>query len=284
MELMDQYKLLQEGLDSNGVVDDSIFIGLDAGTFDKNVGTPEFKINPASLNKRLDGGAAREDHIGVFARPEIGKSLFCINLMSGCLRRGFKGLYFGNEDAAEKMRLRFICNLLNLNKFEVLEDFEANAAEAMAKGGNNLIFKRSDAGTIHELDTIMTHHKPDIFVVDQIRNFTVPGSKDGGLTHTIEQVAKGCRTLAKKHRALAVSVTQAGATAANQSVLEPEDVDYSNTGYFGALDLLIGIGANKQQLDNNRRYLYLSKNKLSDRHEGFTVKFEHATSRVKSID
>lgn len=242
----------------------------------------EFPLMPKGLNDRLDGGAFRQAHVGIFARPEVGKSLFTINMACGLLRREHKCLYVGNEDASKRMRMRFLCNLTGRTKFEVMDNPEIALELATQKGLQNLIFMESEGGSIGEIGEWVHDNKPDVLFIDQLRNLTDGAAE--GLTTVLETAARGARRIAKRNDILVVSVTQAGESGAGKAKLEPEDVEYSKTGFFAALDLLIGIGANKQMMDGNFRMVSISKNKINNRREYFTVEVDPERSKVKSVD
>jgi hypothetical protein len=79
-----------------------------------------------------------------------------------------------------------------------------------------------------------------------------------------------------------VSVTQAGDSASDKSVLDLGDVDYSNTGIPGQADVMIGIGANKNQRDAGEIVISLPKNKVSGRHEYFACYTDPSLSKIIS--
>ena len=282
--LMQQYQQYAVGLDEgNPNKASTTHIGLD---FDELTSSamlkPEFPIMPKSLNTALNGGVWRQSHIGLVARPEIGKSLISINISAGLLRRNVKCLYFGNEDSSKSMRLRFVSNLSNMTKFEIMENPEQAFALANKRGLGNLIFVESPRGSIGLLNELSTEHRQDFLVIDQLRNLEDGGA--GGMTQVLETCGRGARELAKRHNMAVLSVTQAGESGAGKACLEPEDVEYSKTGFHATLDLLIGVGANKSMLANNLRMIKLSKNKISTTLAAFAVEVDPAKSRVRSVD
>lgn len=282
-QLMERYQTFDNGLTDNdkdrGV---RVYTGLSFDELsDDRMLKPEFELMPRGLNERLEGGAWRQAHIGIFARPEYGKSLFSINMACGLLRRGHKVLYVGNEDASKAMRLRFLTNLSNRTKMEVMDAPEESLTIATAAGMQLLSFVEAEAGSIGLIDELTREYRPDCVFVDQLRNLTDRG--DEGLTTVLEVCGKGARRIAKRHDVLMVSVTQAGETATNKPVLTPEDVEYSKTGFHASLDLLIGVGANKTMLNSGLRMVNLPKNKISNRHECFSVKFDPTKSKVLSV-
>lgn len=240
----------------------------------------DFRLIPSILNEKTDGGAYRGHHILVYARPDVGKTLFIINLISGFLRDGHKVLYVGNEDPPNKIIFRLLCRLTARSKQEVLSDVDQATEEAQKVGWNNFIFSEMVPGSIQEIEKLMERYKPDVVVVDQVRNLK---SKSDGMTDKLEEVAIKIRNLGKYYNALMVSVTQAGFSAANKLTLDMEDIDSSKTGIQAAVDLMIGIGMDAECDATDRRMISLRKNKLGGRNTNFLVSINKLTNQIKTI-
>lgn len=240
----------------------------------------EFRFRPKPVQD-FTGGGDRGDHILIFGRPNSGKSLFTINLVSGWLHDGHKVLYIGNEDRMERMLFRFICRLSNQSSVDLKENpqlLEQAIDKAAQHGMNNLVFKSLAPGTFKEIETLAKRHNPDIIVIDQIRNLQLP--RVDGLTAKLELAAMEARNLAKRRNALVVSITQAGDSATNRRVLTMEDIDSSKTGLQAALDLMIGIGADKSYTDQNMRMINLLKNKLGGEDKSFPARIDPYRSKI----
>jgi hypothetical protein len=80
-----------------------------------------------------------------------------------------------------------------------------------------------------------------------------------------------------------VSVTQAGDSADRKNVLDIGDVDFSNTGIPAQADVMIGLGANDQLKQRGEICISLPKNKVSGRHEYFTVLAQPSLSKVTPL-
>jgi len=237
------------------------------------------KVFPKALNDRLDGGCLRGHHIVVFARPEMGKTAMLLTMVYGFLQQGLKVLYCGNEDPMEDILLRVACRLTGRTKHEVV----ANPREAMAickeKGYDNLVLAPLSPGTPREIEQLAIQYKPDVIMVDQLRNLQM---KEDNFTQQLEKAARAVRGIAQRQHALAISVTQAGDSASNKRILAMNDVDSSNTGIPAQADVMIGIGANAEDEACNRRVLSLPKNKRSGLRDHFTVHIDPQISRMRS--
>ena len=99
----------------------------------------------------------------------------------------------------------------------------------------------------------------------------------------LEQAAMDIRYLAKSNSLLAVSVTQAGATAEDKVVLTMEDVDFSKTGIPAMADVMLGIGGNQSYIKTDKRMVTFCKNKITGEHAKIVVSVDRAISKINDI-
>ena len=238
------------------------------------------RLLPSGLNDRLDGGLRKGHHVVVFARPEMGKTLFVVNMMAGFLRDGHKVLYVGNEDPLPDIIMRVICRITGMTSEQVRADPDTADARAREVGYDNLVLASLAPGTPREIEGLVLDYGPDVLVVDQMRNLHV--HEESRVTQ-LEKSATAMRNLGKRHNVLVVSVTQAGDSASGKGVLDMGDVDFSNTGIPAQADVMVGIGATQQDEAAGRRIISLPKNKRSGRHDYFPVLIDAQTSRIRSL-
>ena len=239
------------------------------------------QVWPQSLNNRLEGGVKRGHHIVLFARPEMGKTMTTIDMIAGFLHQGLTVLYIGNEDPLDDINMRVVNRLSGMNKFEVLNAPDKAETKARENGYDLLIMASLAPGTAREIASLIEEHAPDVLVLDQLRNLNM---KQDNYVLALEQAAKQARQWAKRYSCVVVSVTQAGDSAEGKSVLDMGDVDYSNTGIPAQADLMIGLGANKQNAARGEIVFSLPKNKISGRHEYFPVLTEPTLSQLIPLD
>lgn len=240
----------------------------------------QIKLFPRELNERCDGGARPGHHILVYARPEMGKTLFLINMTAGFLAQGLTVLYVGNEDPASDILLRTVSRLSKMTKQQVLEAPTDAHKAAMEKGYDRLILASLAPGNFFEIRKLVERFRPNVLVIDQLRNIEV---KAESRTLQLEKAATAARNLAKQYGIVVVSATQAGESAEGKAILGRDDIDFSKTGIQAQADLMVGIGADDTMEKHGLRTLNLPKNKLSGNHEHFTVSINPALGFVESI-
>lgn len=235
------------------------------------------RLWPKALNDRLDGGALRGHHVLVFARPETGKTLFAINLCAGFLQQRLSVLYVGNEEPVADVRDRIRARLLKTTRASV-RGSPRETAERLA--GLQLGTLRITEGTsFSDVRGILSARRgTDVVIFDQIRNMRL---KSDSRTAELEAAGIEARAIAKEFGVLVVSITQAGDSATNKVYLEMSDVDSSKTGIPGAMDLMIGLGADEPMRRNGLIGVSLSKNKLSGNHDHFTITANFANGVIE---
>lgn len=245
------------------------------------VGGDLIHMYPRSLDERLDGGMFRGQHVLVFARPEMGKTMFLVNLTYGFLQQGLRVLYVGNEEPVSVTTQRMQGRLSDRTTYEVVADPEGTDTILSQKGWDNMYIQQLHPGTTREIERLVDEVRPDVLIVDQIRNIQM---KEDNFVRQLEKAATAVRTIGGKYNCLVISVTQAGDSASGKAVLDMGDVDSSNTGIPGAVDVMIGIGATADDELAGRRVLSLPKNKRTGRHDFFPVRANPALSKITSMD
>mgnify|MGYP001822244759 CR=1 FL=1 len=237
------------------------------------------RLYPNALNDRLVNGARHGNHIVLFARPGVGKTALVINLMRGLLRDGRKVAYFINEEPSQQVVKRLVGRITGLTGREI----DADVSAAIAKSSDllqNLYVKDLHPGTFRDVYGLTKEVKPDVVILDQLRNIS---TGEDNRVIALERAAQAARNLGKELQVLVISVTQAGDSASNKLVLDDGDIDYSNTGIPGACDLIVGMGCNSDYRSRGRRMLTIVKNKMGTDHSSFPVVIDEALSKIISI-
>jgi KaiC/GvpD/RAD55 family RecA-like ATPase len=207
----------------------------------------------------------------------MGKTLFVVNAVAGFLKQGLTCLYIGNEDPAADLLMRIISRLTGMNKQEVQDDPARAQALLDKRNYDKLVMAPLAPGNFRQIDKLVEKYKAAVVVLDQLRNIDVDSENR---TQALEKAATGGRNLAKSKSVLVVSVTQAADSASGKTVLSRGDVDGSNVGIPGQIDLMIGIGATEEMERINHRVLSFPKNKISGRHEPIPIQIDPLLSKV----
>lgn len=286
-ELMERYRELQH----YNSLEDLTSIGTEMLTADDLDTVFDHVINsdgvlqlwPLAFNERLDGGANGGHHIVLFARPEMGKSAFNINIACGFARQGADGIYFINEDRIEDIFVRLVSNLSGFTKqqvkFGTTEERALAKQRAIENGLKHIRLISLSPGTLKQVEAFVDKYRPRWVIMDQLRNLDI---KEANKVLQLEYATSGMRNIGKKYNVIVISSTQAGDSAENKKLLTMGDVDFSNTGVAAQADVLVGIGGDQADQEADRRIINLSKNKLSGRHENFPVKIVRPLSRYLS--
>lgn len=237
-------------------------------------------IYPTIVSKHLNGGVPRQTQIGIVARPDVGKSTVSINMAVGACKNGYNVLYFGNEDPDKQMLLRILSRFTGLDRESLFANSEEAMEIALSNGYDKMRFVPLHPGSINEIRKYVMEYRPDMVILDQLRNIKIRTTSEGGMTETLNNASTRMRDIAKEFDLVSVLVTQAGDSAHNKLILDYTDVEYSNTGFAAQLDLMICVGQNENYKDLGRIMLSFPKNKLSPPIAPFPVNIDYVTNTV----
>tara|TARA_R100000008_G_scaffold43679_1_gene25313 strand:- start:349 stop:1536 length:1188 start_codon:yes stop_codon:yes gene_type:complete len=279
LDLMEKYKSVEDSI-SDDDDDESLLVSASVSEVVESLRNKNrIRMWPKALHEAT-GGAMRGNNVLVFGRPEVGKSLFIINMVGGLLHDGYKVLFIENEDPAKSTMSRLICRLAEKPIVDVIDNPDEVENVVKQKGYDNLILKSLSPGTFRDIQSLIDQHGVDVVIINQLRNIWV--GKEGRVEQ-MEIAATSARNLAKKNDILVIGVTQAGDSGTNKLRLEMGDIDFSNTGMPAQMDLIIGVGSNEEYDSKSWRMISLPKNKLSGEHVYFPVLVDTKINKITSI-
>ena len=208
-------------------------------------------------------------------------SAFNVTAAAGFCIQGRKGIYCLNEDRNEDMYFRLVSCLSGMSFDEVMQDRKKAIDIAMQRGLGNLTLIGMAPGNVSMINGFVDKYDPEWVVVDQMINLNEKGD---GLTQILGRAAKGLRTLGKSANVLMLTTSQAADSASGKSILDIGDCYMSNVEVPAQADLMIGIGANRDQIDRNERTLSLCKNKVSGDHSPINVRIIPQLSRYTGLN
>lgn len=285
-ELVEQYSTLMDTI-SSGLHRPNYITTADLDTvYDTGSVVPLF---PTSIfgRKLAGGGAIPGHHILIYGRPEAGKSLFAIHQACGIAHSGRRVLYAGNEESVKTHMMRAASNMANVNIEHLRDKTKRDKILEVAeqRGLDNITFLEMEGGTFGELEVAMRDIKPAAVFIDQLSGIDV--SESNPVT-SVDKAARAARSLIKRCGAVGFSVGQAGDRTEKSGQLPPAwlsmgDVYGSRTGLPAQVDLMLGIGYDEEMFYRNVRAISLPKNKLGGDHEGFKVRIEKQTSKIRAL-
>lgn len=208
---------------------------------------------------------------GVFAliaaRPNSGKSLTSIHLCfgpKGWAEQGAKIVYLGNEEAIHRTKHRAICSWAGMGyKHSKMNpsEFKEKVAEFDEKFKDKVVFLHKSGMMYYDIEKLLDEHHPDILIIDQLDKLHVKG--DAPAHEKMRIVYTTMREYSVNYECAIIGVCQASEAAAGKKFFGFDALEHSKTGKAAELDLCICIGKEDLQEDNNMRYFYLAKNKLT---------------------
>ena len=235
-------------------------------------------------------GGVRSKTLGlIFAYTDSGKTSFSLASVAAFLKAvagsETKICYAGNEESAQRMRLRLVQAILKWTKGQIAARPKEATEEALSRGLNNvLIFDEITSG--EQIKYIAKEYKPAILFIDQATDVEIDTRfKPGNQVEYLKSLFKWYRRLANKADCAVIGVSQGVGEAENKKWLKLSDIYGSRVAIQGALDYAIGIGRKTDDpAIEDSRYIHVSKNKLNDGSAGkFTVDFSRTICKWKEI-
>ena len=241
-----------------------------------------WKFNIETLARHVYGIGPAEFGI-VFARPETGKSAFLISMIAGpggFCQQGAKVLYLGNEERTTRTKLRAIQACSGMTREQITENPDLAMSKYQAIS-DRLIMKDVQEWDLDTINAYCEKIKPDAVFIDQADKVTISGQYNSS-HERLRELYRSLRELAKRPDCALIGVSQASAEAEGKTRVDFSMLEGSKTGKAAEADLIIGIGKASSGDDNepdNRRFINVSKNKLSGFHGYVIAMIEPEVSR-----
>jgi hypothetical protein len=234
-----------------------------------------------SVQERL-GGAGPGHLLGVFARPDTGKSSFVACLAAGYARDGHIVDYFGNEEPGQKLSLNLLRAATHLTDGDLWANYRKGIVSYEEWDAIKDKIRVHDVVgySVEALNDYLKSTQSNVVVADQIDKFQIDGRYENS-TQKYKDIYVYTREIAKGRGVLMLDVCQAGAEAQGRRTVTYDMMDGSKTGKAGELDVAIGIGVNNTAVDDMVRYLTISKNKINGWKGEIPLEFNPFTNHWK---
>ena len=239
-----------------------------------------WQFNIPSLSKSVRGGKAGEFMIA-FARPEVGKTAFYVSLVAspnGFCSQGADVHIITNEEPARRTMLRAVSSYTGMSEKDIYSN-RSQATEKFKEIASNITMIDNVDASIEWLDKYCQEKKPDILIVDQLDKVDVMGSF-ARTDEKLRSIYTKFREVCKRHNLFGIGISQASADAEGKTNVTYAMMENSKTGKAAEADLIIGIGKSDiTDNDDKKRYLTISKNKLTGFHGKIICNLDTDVSR-----
>ena len=239
-----------------------------------------WQFNIPSLSKSVRGGKAGEFMIA-FARPEVGKTAFYVSLVAspnGFCSQGADVHIITNEEPARRTMLRAVSSYTGMSEKDIYSN-RSQATEKFKEIASNITMIDNVDASIEWLDKYCQDKKPDILIVDQLDKVDVMGSF-ARTDEKLRSIYTKFREVCKRHNLFGIGISQASADAEGKTNVTYAMMENSKTGKAAEADLIIGIGKSDiTDNDDKKRYLTISKNKLTGFHGKIICNLDTDVSR-----
>lgn len=252
----------QEGED-DGEVTDSISDILSAELDDHGYTWPLDCLNNAM--RPLRGG----DMGIIAARPDTGKTstiAFLVKHFLPQIPEGGTILWLNNEGAGKRIVVRLVQAALGLASEELAELAPGEAEARLEKMYGDRKWKVLDVHgkSMASLVEIIKRRKPSLVVFDMLDNVEASGAKDRDRTDQIlKKLYETARNTAVQLDIPVLATSQLSADADGEMFPLQKTLSDSRTGKPGACDFILMVGKKNDPLQANKRWLSLTKNKLT---------------------
>ena len=227
----------------------------------------KWQFNLMRLKENISG-VGPGNLVIIFARPEVGKTAFWVNLVAGpngFAEQGAKIHAFINEEPAVRTQMRAITCFTGLNREQISENID-EAYEEWKRIKDNIEMIDTVDWTVQDIDRHCEKYNPDVVVIDQLDKIGITGSF-ARTDEKLRAIYTSAREIAKRRNCVVIAISQASADAHNRNSVSFDMMENSKTGKAAEADLIIGIGSNTTADPiNNARVLNVSKNKITGWH------------------
>lgn len=277
---------------------EDLFASGDVSAVLKRATTPGLNWRLPELNRScgpLRGG----DHVLVTAYVGVGKTTFLadqVSYMATQLTGTKRVVWVNNEERSDVVSLRIRTAALGRTVADMaLAPVAADAEYLSLMNGDKdrLIVLRNDRdlNNTGQLNAIFSETMPGLIVFDVLDKVEGMREKDGKEHERLGRIYKWARQLGHEYDCPIITATQTDVSGADTRYIGMDQLRGSKVDKPGEADLLISIGKNKDlTADQNRRYIYIAKNKLAGggmfeealRHKQWEVNINGPIARYES--
>lgn len=265
-------------------VDEDDYVGTDPAELYRDVVEGEcIPLGIQELNDCMRGGPLKGQHIVLFGRPEMGKSLLALNALATAAWAGYRVGYWENEDDIAVTQMRAVQAITGATEGEVCAGVREDGSDIrldLSDAGwyDRIFFKESSGGTLPEIRAWIQKHELDLCIINQLSN--LDARERDNRTLELGALAQGSRAIGRQTKCTMVDVHQAGESAEGRRVLRMSDLEWSNTAMQATYDIMIGMGADQDAQNMGQRVLTFCKNKRGGTHDRVLVRVDKTRNLI----
>ena len=196
----------------------------------------------------------------------------------GFVDQGFKVAILGNEEATKRTVVRAYSAATGLTKEQIFEDTDKAKVIFKARSRGLISFKDTQDFDLDMIDRYLARKAPDIVFIDQADKVMIGGNFNAS-HERLRELYRRLREMAKKNCAI-FGISQASAEADGRTRLTYTMMEGSKIGKAAEADLILGIGKQDLEEDDNMRFITVSKNKISGWHGTITCQIQPQISSM----
>jgi replicative DNA helicase len=223
--------------------------------------------------------------IHLAARPEVGKTSLLASeatWIAQQLKPDECIMWFNNEEAADRIRLRIFSAFMEMTDEELLLHADVVSALYEDRIGTKLRLI-DNVMTLEQIRQLVKEYRPKLIIIDHADKPYFAGCKSMDLPIRLRELYKYYRELGKLYDMSIIAVGHCNSDAEGKKWVELDHLDYSRTGKGAEIDTLLGIGKTHDENDEGYRFISTPKNKLTGKHVKETVQFNSAKARFYDI-
>lgn len=234
------------------------------------------------------------DMIVLIGRPESGKTSHALDqFVRPVLETDPTAmcLFFNNEEADNKIRLRAVQVALGKSGVDIAADVPKNKAAYDALFGKRFKVIGDHNMTVGSVEALCKKHKPKVIVfnvLDKVYGFTKTTSND---VERVRRLAQWARKLATTYDAIVICLGQADGSVEGERFFGQDKAYGSKTGVPGEADILICLGHSREPKEEGLRFINIAKNKTTGdsttdpakKHNQFPCSFDGSTGRYGDL-
>lgn len=248
-----------------------------------------FESDLEILDSRI-GGWESGCLYAIVAPSNMGKTMTCVHIGCGFLRKGHKVLYINMEDRPKAIKTRLYCNHMNVTKDEILNgSLKGKEQEVSDFFKDDFILLNLDADTsisVIELEinkVIMQGFNPDVIIVDQLSKIDYPSMHQMNSYDKYGKITDRLKTFAMKKNVCMITPVQSNRNGFGGRVTEKEVADSMKI--LHNADCVLFLSQLAEEVPQKLIHIYVGKSRSTSPEErkDFYIKVNYGYQKLYNL-